>query len=222
MFRPLRPAAYSAIIHTRTSRTPPAIRPPRKGSDSTTSQPRARISIRPGSRASEMSGAASVDSGAGGRDEGVRSESLSPGQDGEEQGQHGPELERARAEHRCPASSLDPRRRARGTEQTGAARDPRSQRAILPRVSAALFHPGHDEWHGQTVVVYTRGSRTVVGRWDAVEGGQLLMRDAAVHEDESTRDEWVARLREYGIPVQHRTYTLPHADVARVVRLREA
>jgi hypothetical protein len=85
-----------------------------------------------------------------------------------------------------------------------------------------VFHPGHDEWHGQTVVVYTHGPRTVVGRWDAVQEGQLLMRDAAVHEDPATRDAWLAELRQYGIPVQHRVLTLPHDDVARVVRLREA
>ena len=85
-----------------------------------------------------------------------------------------------------------------------------------------VFHPGHDEWHGQTVVVYTHGARTLAGRWDAIEGGVLVMRDVALHEDEKTRAAWVAELREYGIPVQHRTFSLPHAEVARVVRLREA
>jgi len=89
-------------------------------------------------------------------------------------------------------------------------------------MSGIVFHPGHDEWHGQTVVVFTRGARTVVGRWDAVQGGTLLMRDAAVHDDPATREAWVAELREYGIPVQHATLTLPEAEVARVVRLREA
>ncbi len=84
------------------------------------------------------------------------------------------------------------------------------------------FHPGHDPWHGQTVVVYTQGPRTVAGRWDTVQGGQLLMRDVALHEDPGTRDAWVAELREFGIPVQHRTFTLPHAEVVRVVRLRDA
>ncbi len=85
-----------------------------------------------------------------------------------------------------------------------------------------VFHPGHDEWHGQTVVVYTKGARVVVGRWDAVNGGELLMRDAAVHDDPKAREAWLAELRQYGIPVQHRTFTLPHADVQRVVRLRES
>ncbi len=85
-----------------------------------------------------------------------------------------------------------------------------------------VFHPGHDEWHGQTVVVYTRGARVVAGRWDAVQGGELLMRDAAVHDDPTTRASWVADAKKYGIPVEHRTLTLPHAEVERVVRLRDA
>jgi len=88
--------------------------------------------------------------------------------------------------------------------------------------SGFVFHPGHDEWHGQTVVVYTRGPRVVAGRWDAVQGGQLLMRDAAVNDEPATRDAWVAELRKFGIPVQHSTFVLPHADVERVVRLRDA
>jgi len=89
-------------------------------------------------------------------------------------------------------------------------------------MSGFVFHPGHDEWHGQTVVLYTKGARTIVGRWDAVNDGQLVMRDAAVHEDPATRDEWVANSKTYGIAVQHRTLALPMAEVERVVRLREA
>ena len=88
--------------------------------------------------------------------------------------------------------------------------------------SGFVFHPGHDEWHGQTVVVYTRGARVVAGRWDAVQGGELLMRVAAVHDDPASREAWVRELRQFGIPVQHRTFTLPHAEVERVVRLRDA
>lgn len=88
--------------------------------------------------------------------------------------------------------------------------------------SGFVFHPGHDEWHGQTVVLYTRSGRVVAGRWDAVQGGELVMRDAAVHEDPATHAAWVAEVKQYGIPVQHRVFTLPHAEVERVVRLREA
>jgi len=89
-------------------------------------------------------------------------------------------------------------------------------------MSGHVFHPGHDEWHGQTVVVFTT-ARIVVGRWDAVQGGRLLMHDVAVHEGTGEpRDAWLARIKQYGIPVQHRDYDLPHGDVERVTRLRDA
>jgi hypothetical protein len=55
-----------------------------------------------------------------------------------------------------------------------------------------------------------------------VQGGELLLRDAAVHDDPATRASWVAEVKKYGIPVQHLTLTLPHAEVERVVRLRDA
>jgi hypothetical protein len=98
-----------------------------------------------------------------------------------------------------------------------------------------VFHPGHDEWHGQTVVVFLRGGRIVVGRWHEVQGGRLTLLDVAVHDLSSpgapggadtppseTPAEWLARLKQYGIPVEHREYALPHAEVERVTRLRDA
>jgi hypothetical protein len=92
-------------------------------------------------------------------------------------------------------------------------------------MSGHVFHPGHDEWHGQTVVVMTGGKLTLIGRWDAVQEGTLLMRDAAVHDatdSDESREDWVARLAKYGIPAEHLTYTLPHAEVEQVIRLRDA
>lgn len=87
-----------------------------------------------------------------------------------------------------------------------------------------MFHPGHDEWHGQTVVVKA-GARTVIGRWDSVVGDQVRMMDVTVHEDgasDEPRDEWVARIRKFGIPVEHRSFALPHGDVEEIIRLRDA
>lgn len=86
-----------------------------------------------------------------------------------------------------------------------------------------VFHPGHDDWHGQTVVVFTRGPRTVVGRWHEISGGRLHMHDVAVHEGgDEPREAFVARLKQFGIPVQARDYALPADEVVKVVRLRDA
>ncbi len=107
-------------------------------------------------------------------------------------------------------------------------------------MSGHVFHPGHDEWHGQTVVVFTSGARTVVGRWDSVAAGEVRMMDVAVHDSghpptlpadhpaapadgaPEAREQWVARLKKYGIPVEHRTFALPEAEVDRIERLRDA
>jgi len=88
-----------------------------------------------------------------------------------------------------------------------------------------VFHPGHDAWHGQTVVVYTHGARTVIGRWDAIVGEHVQMRDAAVHEQREgaeARDAWVAKIKQFGVPTDHATYAFPSTEVERVVRLRDA
>ncbi|MCB9897667.1 MAG: hypothetical protein H6825_06670 [Planctomycetes bacterium] len=87
------------------------------------------------------------------------------------------------------------------------------------------FHPGHDEWHGQTVVVHTKGALTVAGRWDSVAGGQVRMMDVSVHDTSTAgepREAWIGRMKTYGIPVAHRTFTVPFAEVDSVVRLRDA
>lgn len=88
-----------------------------------------------------------------------------------------------------------------------------------------VFHPGHDEWHGQTVVVFTSGRQTVVGRWHDLAGGRVNLHDVAVHEEGTGgegRDAWLARLKQYGIPVMHRDFALPSDAVTKVVRLRDA
>ena len=91
-------------------------------------------------------------------------------------------------------------------------------------MSGHVFHPGHDDLHGLTVVVYTHGPKTVVGRWHAIENGRVLLHDAAVHDSgssEQTREEFVAQQKKYGVAVQERDLTLPQDSVSDVVLLRE-
>ena len=87
-----------------------------------------------------------------------------------------------------------------------------------------VFHPGHDEWHGQTVVIFTHGPHTYIGRWDSVVAERVQMIDVAIHDEASSdesREAWVARLNKFGIPKEQATLAVPEADVARVVRLRD-
>lgn len=90
-------------------------------------------------------------------------------------------------------------------------------------MSGAVFHPGHDDLHGMTVVVLTQGPLTVVGRWDAVRNGLVHLNDCALHDgaDPVARDAFLTAQKTYGVAVEHRTLTVPEKTIARVVRLRE-
>lgn len=92
-------------------------------------------------------------------------------------------------------------------------------------MSGHVFHPGHDEYHGLTVVIYTSGAHTVIGRWDARVGDQVRMLNCARHElgsAEEARDEWVKRIQKFGIPVDHAQLLVPSQGIERVVPLADA
>lgn len=87
-----------------------------------------------------------------------------------------------------------------------------------------VFHPGHDALHGITVIVFTKGPRTFVGRWDAKEGGYVVMNGVGLHEtgrDALGREEWLANTKKYGIAVSAPRMTIPEADITSVVKLGE-
>jgi hypothetical protein len=45
------------------------------------------------------------------------------------------------------------------------------------------FHPGHDALHGFTVVVFSDGPSTWVGRWQEEKDGVIYLVDASEHRD---------------------------------------
>jgi len=88
-----------------------------------------------------------------------------------------------------------------------------------------VFHPGHDELHGKTVVLFTSGARTYIGRWGEEADGVVHMMGVAVHEvgaDEGTRDEWVAKSKKFGFIVTENGATIPRDEVEKVVYLSDA
>jgi len=92
-------------------------------------------------------------------------------------------------------------------------------------MSGAVFHPGHDDYHGLTVVLYTSGPRTFIGRWDQVMDGMIRMVGATLHEaTEGGKDlaTWVQETKIYGVPPEYPQLMVPQAEVTRVVPLREA
>jgi hypothetical protein len=92
-------------------------------------------------------------------------------------------------------------------------------------MSGQVFHPGHDEWHGLTVVVYTNGPNTVIGRWDARVGDQVRMLQCTQHEEgaaDEGRDHWVARVKKFGVPNEHEALLVPGDAIEKVVHLADA
>ncbi|MAG56411.1 MAG: hypothetical protein CMJ83_08985 [Planctomycetes bacterium] len=92
-------------------------------------------------------------------------------------------------------------------------------------MSDGVFHPGHDDLHGQTVVIYTSGPRTFIGRWDSEVEGMIRMVGASLHDsgdNDKPRDEWVKDTKKFGVAVEHQQLMIPRAEVTGVVKLREA
>jgi hypothetical protein len=92
-------------------------------------------------------------------------------------------------------------------------------------MSGHIFHPGHAQLHGVTVVVETKGSRTYVGRYDSEDNQGVHMLDVGVHDDtaaELSKDEYIRKSATFGIRSEHKHLVVPSGEVVRVTRLGEA
>jgi len=87
-------------------------------------------------------------------------------------------------------------------------------------VSGHVFHPGHDELHGVTVVVTGASGKTYLGRWHERGERGLVMHDVAIHDpdrNDVTRDQWLERQWKFGVAATERFLIVP-SDEARSVR----
>jgi hypothetical protein len=86
-----------------------------------------------------------------------------------------------------------------------------------------VFHPGHAELHGITVVVETHGPRTYVGRYDSADERGVHLLDVGIHEaaGELPRAEYIRRSAQFGIRIQHPHLVVPADQVAKITRLGE-
>ncbi len=69
-------------------------------------------------------------------------------------------------------------------------------------MSGHVFHPGHDDLHGVTVIVNGTSGRTYVGRWHERTPRGVVLHDVAVHDPAASpldRDGWLARQRKFGV-----------------------
>jgi hypothetical protein len=92
-------------------------------------------------------------------------------------------------------------------------------------MSGHVFHPGHSELHGVTVVVETHGSKTYVGRYDSEDGRGVHMLDVGVHEgaesDGLSKDDYIKKSARFGVRTQIKHLVVPADQVARISRLSE-
>jgi hypothetical protein len=84
-----------------------------------------------------------------------------------------------------------------------------------------VFHPGHHELHGITVVVETNGPHTYVGRFDHEDQAGVHLLDVGVHDASggSGREEYLARTARFGVRVDRKHLTVPRAEIAALTRL---
>jgi hypothetical protein len=91
-------------------------------------------------------------------------------------------------------------------------------------MSGHVFHPGHAELHGITVVIETHGSLTYVGRYDSEDERGVLMLDVGVYDATAgggSKEEYVRKSAKFGIRSDHKHLVVPAAQVARITRLGE-
>ena len=89
-------------------------------------------------------------------------------------------------------------------------------------MSGHVFHPGHHELHGITVVVSTTGEQTFVGRFDREDDERAYLVDVGVHEaGEESWDEYLERTKLYGVKIEHRQLTVPRSAISRIQKLSE-
>lgn len=89
-------------------------------------------------------------------------------------------------------------------------------------MSGRVFHPGHHELHGVTVVLETRGTRTYVGRFDSADDRGVHLHDVGVHDgsvEGPSKEEFLRRCDKFGIRPEHRDLVVPNVEVARIERL---
>jgi hypothetical protein len=86
-------------------------------------------------------------------------------------------------------------------------------------VSGHVFHPGHDELHGVTVVISGASGRTYLGRWHERGARGVTMKDVAIHDPASTPvavDAWLAKQAKFGVAATERMLIVSNEEAGAV------
>ena len=91
-------------------------------------------------------------------------------------------------------------------------------------MSGHVFHPGHEELHGVTVVVESPDGNTWVGRYHERTARGVLLHDVASYDPATasrTREAWIERLIKYGIQIDNRHLVVPTDKAISIQRLHD-
>lgn len=91
-------------------------------------------------------------------------------------------------------------------------------------MSGHVFHPGHPDLHGVTVILETESGAVYVGRFHEETAEGILLHDVAEHRDAAgspSREEFVQRTLKFGVRAVHRHLVVPSGSVRRMSRLVE-
>ncbi|HEX7122793.1 MAG TPA: hypothetical protein VF178_10525 [Gemmatimonadaceae bacterium] len=88
-------------------------------------------------------------------------------------------------------------------------------------MSGHVFHPGHEELHGVTVVVTGSTGKTYVGRYHERNDRGVVLKDVGIHEPGNglPLEDWLERQRKFGVRVDERALMVPGDEVVDVGRL---
>ena len=87
-----------------------------------------------------------------------------------------------------------------------------------------VFHPGHAELHGITVVLETNGAKTYVGRYDSEDTAGVHLLDVGIHDlltGGGSKDDYIRKSAKFGIRAEHKHVLVPAAEVARITKLAD-
>lgn len=90
--------------------------------------------------------------------------------------------------------------------------------------SGHVFHPGHAELHGITVVVELADEGLLVGRYHEETAAGILLHDVAEFRPAAggpSKEEFLARTLKFGVHAQHRHQVVPTERVRKIRRLAE-
>ena len=86
-------------------------------------------------------------------------------------------------------------------------------------MSGHVFHPGHDELHGVTVVINGVSGRTYLGRWHERGARGVTMKDVAIHDPVSSPlavAAWLANQEKFGVAASEKMILIPNEEAGAI------